>query len=502
MKNYIHKANNIILQQYVLVPLLALILALSYSDTLQSFYDLWFNNSNSLYSHGILIAGLCIWFTYKRLKESTQKLQLNFNIPAIFATLLLSLSWMVFDIANMLTGQQLVVYFLLQSLLIAVYGLKQYIKYYVSILLLLLTVPIWDHLNTTLRTISIYGVSQLLSLTDILFYVEGFYITLANGKFHVDTGCSGLNQFISGLSIAVIYTLINNIKSRFIILFILAGVVVSIISNTVRIFIIVVSGYLTDMQHYFITTDHVSLGWVVFSILILLYILSCNRLLDKYPCLLSEDNHKNQIDLIATAPAQSVSFTILLALFLISGPLLSQYIKSDTRMNSRYQLSLEDCYEEWCSTFNEFEFDISSRFIGNDDKLEKNYQFNEKIINLQAYVYTSQSQGKEAINDKNRMYDKNQWQFSRVIGKEKNVNSYKTILLNSPSGEKIFLRYWYFVNGKHESNQLKVKLQNIIAYFRGHPETIVFVLTADVGWDEDESIKLLDDFSEKLMKLH
>ena len=57
----------------------------------------------------------------------------------------------------------------------------------------------------------------------------------------------------------------------------LSAMLIAIVSNVIRVYIIVLSGELTNMQSYFIKEEHVSLGWVIFFIGISIYLWQAGR---------------------------------------------------------------------------------------------------------------------------------------------------------------------------------------------------------------------------------
>jgi exosortase/archaeosortase family protein len=44
------------------------------------------------------------------------------------------------------------------------------------------------------------------------------------------------------------------------------AVVVGMVANWIRVYVIIVAGYVTDMQHYLVQVDHLAFGWAVFSV--------------------------------------------------------------------------------------------------------------------------------------------------------------------------------------------------------------------------------------------
>jgi EpsI family protein len=56
----------------------------------------------------------------------------------------------------------------------------------------------------------------------------------------------------------------------------------ALLSNWLRVFIIIVVGHATDMQHFLVKIDHYYFGWVIFAVVLVGYIQVSSRWLDQY----------------------------------------------------------------------------------------------------------------------------------------------------------------------------------------------------------------------------
>ena len=113
---------------------------------------------------------------------------------------------------------------------------------------------------------TVLAVDTLNRVTLVPAKVNGDVVTIPSGQFHIAAGCSGLHFFIVGLAIAALAGEIHRDRPRTRLLLLVAGGLLAMLSNWLRVYLIILAGYLTDMQHYLVRVDHYKFGWVVFAV--------------------------------------------------------------------------------------------------------------------------------------------------------------------------------------------------------------------------------------------
>ena len=108
-----------------------------------------------------------------------------------------------------------------------------------------------------------------LQLTGIPVYREGSFFTIPSGNWSVVEACSGLRYLIASFTLGALYAYLTyrSLKRRLI--FIALSVIVPIIANGVRAYLIVMTGHLSDMS-LAVGIDHLIYGWVFFGLVMLL----------------------------------------------------------------------------------------------------------------------------------------------------------------------------------------------------------------------------------------
>ena len=108
-----------------------------------------------------------------------------------------------------------------------------------------------------------------LRLTGIPVYREGTFFTIPSGNWSVVEGCSGLRYLIASITVGALYAYLSyrTIGKRA--LFIVMSVVVPIIANGLRAYMIVMIAHLSDMK-LALGIDHLIYGWLFFGLVMLL----------------------------------------------------------------------------------------------------------------------------------------------------------------------------------------------------------------------------------------
>jgi exosortase len=127
--------------------------------------------------------------------------------------------------------------------------------------------PQWWAINGLLQSLTSAVVTRAVAWTGIPAFIEGNFVHVPAGLFEIASGCSGLNYLLSGLALGAFLALmyLRRWKHRFMVLAVAA--VLAIVSNWIRVYTLVFVGYLSDMQHYLITVEHHTFGWVLFLVL-------------------------------------------------------------------------------------------------------------------------------------------------------------------------------------------------------------------------------------------
>jgi exosortase len=150
----------------------------------------------------------------------------------------------------------------------AILGLARTLPFLPYVLLLSLSLPILADIVPALVDLASVVVGTLVGWFGITALIEGNSITLPYGRLIIADGCSGYRYFAMSIMLAMMTSILNDYRWRGWLITLLVAGTLGLIANWVRITILVVVAYETDMQSDMIA-DHDTMGWIVFAVFIL-----------------------------------------------------------------------------------------------------------------------------------------------------------------------------------------------------------------------------------------
>ena len=134
--------------------------------------------------------------------------------------------------------------------------------------ILIFALPLWGILNGPLVEISAAVVGKTARLSGMTLLMDGSNIFIPYGRLYIDDGCSGLRYFVIGLLMAYLISYLNHYRVKQVVVAFGVAIVLSLLTNWVRIFSLVVIGYQTEMKSS-LMEDHELFGWVLFALVML-----------------------------------------------------------------------------------------------------------------------------------------------------------------------------------------------------------------------------------------
>ena len=147
-------------------------------------------------------------------------------------------------------------------------GANRTLAFLPYVLLLSLSLPFWADLVPALVAIASTVVGGWVELFGMTALIEGNSITLPWGRLIIADGCSGIRYFAISILLAAIISILNDYRWKGWLGLVVAAMVIGLVANWVRIFILVVIGYESQMQSP-VLTDHEMLGWLIYGAFIL-----------------------------------------------------------------------------------------------------------------------------------------------------------------------------------------------------------------------------------------
>lgn len=254
---------------FTAAPIFAAILAVSllYFPSLATLWKKWVLWDQDL-AHAIPTIGVMLVLLWRNnyVTKETHPANLLYWLLLI-ATATCSLGWYFFESLSI----SLPAYFLLLATLCFFIAVSFSAPVLLAILpilgLLLFTIPIWSQLTGLLVNLSSFIVGKAVKLSNITVLIDGSSLFIPSGTIYIADGCSGIRYLIISVLMGYILILINQYRLRTAISTLVIAVLLGLAANWLRIYLLVLIGYHTEMQSS-LMSDHETFGWILFSCLL------------------------------------------------------------------------------------------------------------------------------------------------------------------------------------------------------------------------------------------
>ena len=253
----------------VALPLLVLVLAcilLLYRDTAIAMVTIWYRSGT--FTHAFMVPPIVLWLIGRR----RQELALLMPRPAFWVLIPIvgvALFWLLADLVAVNAATQLALVALLVLAVPAVLGLGVARAITFPLLFLFFAVPIGEFLLPQLMEWTAHFTIIALRLSGIPVYQEGLQFVIPSGSWSVVEACSGVRYLIASLTVGTLFAYLNYQSTMRRILFVIVSILVPVVANWMRAYMIVMLGHLSG-NTLAVGVDHLIYGWVFFGVVIMI----------------------------------------------------------------------------------------------------------------------------------------------------------------------------------------------------------------------------------------
>jgi len=444
--------------------------------TVHSLAGYWADSDNRTYTHGYLVAAICVWLVWRaRPKLNSAPLQPFW--PAVIATIACGGVWYASWVSGIQVGHQVLLPVILVLAVAGGLGRRAGAAVAFPVGYLYFAIPVWDAINHQLQALTTQGVTLLIRATGVPAYIEGNFVHIPSGTFEIAGGCSGLHFFFFALAIAVLYGEIDREPLRNRLLLAVIAAVMAIVMNWLRVYTISVNGHFTDMQGYLVRVDHYKFGWVLFAVLLVLYFWIVRRFvpLGAEPTLPASTG-------AASTKKALVAGLVSAVLALAVGPTLAA-VANVRANNARVPESIT--LPAGASGWQGPEWSNSPwqpKYPGADVQAKGEYRNRDQWVVAYVNAYANQSQEREVVGYHSDILGANGWQA--VAQTQRSAASgvgpfhYLEVTATAPQDERWVVGYLYEVGGRTFTSGLESKLYYGGAVLAGRPQSGVVAAAA------------------------
>ncbi len=470
------------------------ILLLAYYVTSASTVAIW--SRSETFAHGFLIFPISAYLIWSR-RHQIAAFAPEPDLRGLFVLALLGLGWLAADLARVLVVQQLALVAMIPALVFTLLGWRVTWAMAFPLAFLLLAVPMGEFLIPHMMNFTADFTVAALQLTGIPVYREGTFFTIPSGNWSVVEGCSGLRYLIASFTLGTLYGYLTyrSLKKR--LLFAAASIVVPIIANGLRAYMIVMIAHLSDMR-LALGVDHYIYGWVFFGVVMLLLFWIGSFWRE------DEAGAPPSRAMPAVVPAPGAGrgkvLAAAIAALAVAGlwPAYAYYAEARAPKDFQINLVAPVAANGWqpVSPFT----DWLPHYSGTDAHLAQTYRKGDKTVAVFLAYYRYQRQGAELVNSMNEMIPQKDPVWSNVGEKDRtaDLGGRATEVIQTKlrsSGQRLLIWNWNWLNGPVTANPYWAKFYEARErlFGRWDDAAAVIVYTPYEGRPEDAA-KVLQEF--------
>ena len=427
-----------------------------YYQTVWSMVFIWYNTET--YKHGFLILPFVvymIWIKRKNLEGITQET----NPTALIGLFILGFFWLVAELASIQIVTQYALVAMLPLIVAVMLGYRMMFAMAFPLAYLFFAVPFGEILIPPLINFTADFTIWALQLSGIPVYREGALFSLPTGNWSVVEACSGLRYLIASVTLGTLYAYLTYHSLSRRLIFILLAVLVPILANGIRAYLIVMTGHLSDMT-LAVGVDHLIYGWLFFGfVMFLLFWIGSfwREDIDKVqddiqPQIKNNADGKNQASTSALITAACAVIVIGMI-----WPAYAVYLESERGEQEQIEFNLILPPEHNWQASEQSVSNWEPVYVGNPAKFYQDY-VNEKHQKVSLYFtfYPNQREGDELISWGNFLVSEEDpvWRKIAESNVSAEINSrvltMSQVQLKSYATQMLVWR-WYMIGGSEET---------------------------------------------------
>jgi len=307
----------------------------------------------------------------------------------------------------------------------------------------------------------------MLRLTGIPVFREGTFFSIPSGDWSVVEGCSGVRYLIASVTLGVIYAYLTYHRFWKRLLFILVSVIVPVIANGLRAYMIVMIAHLSDMK-LALGVDHFIYGWVFFGIVITILFLLGAIWRDPVPALPAPSLANAPIHRTGSPLAASLLVLLATAIW----PLTALTLGRDLPPHAPgVELPAPPGAAGWQAVEGS-DWDWRPETLAPDAERYQFYRRDGHTVGLSLGLYLTQRQDAELVNSQNMLVRQKHPVWSNkgrdqaridLAGSTTTVDQAKLV----SARQRLLVWHWYRVGATYTSNPYLAKVLEALSRLTG-----------------------------------
>jgi exosortase A len=422
-----------------------------YQGTAMSLVALW--QSSETYAHGFIIYPVSLYLIWRE-RGYLRSIAPRPSALALAALALLGLGWMVAQSAGAQVVAQYMFVAMIPVLTASILGLHVVRAMAFPLVFTLLAVPFGEVFILPLMNFTANFTVLALQLTGIPVFREGTHFTIPSGSWSIVEACSGLRYLIASFTLGCLYAYLTYRSRLRQLIFIVLAIIVPIIANGLRAYLIVLIGHLSNMR-LAVGIDHLIYGWLFFGLVMLALFWVGNIWREDGQVVANGKPASIPGVATATAPLRATGFAAAALAIAWAPSAYLHHLEQQTFNPAPVSLTLPQAIGSW--TASSPATGLKPRFSGAATTLMQEYHNGNQVIGIYIAFFRNQHQGAEAVTSLNVLADEKSQEWSITGESRRNLHDDK----EPASVRQIHLRrgnlhmlawQWYWIDNAQTAN--------------------------------------------------
>lgn len=237
-----------------------------YFDTARTMVDIWWRSET--FNHAFLVPPISLWLIWEKrhaLLRVAPRPTLWLALPFVG----LAFAWLLGELAAVNAATHFAFVALLVLAVPLVIGWPAAWRIAFPLGFLFFAVPFGEFVMPRLMEWTAAFTVIGLRASGIPVFQEGLHFVIPSGRWSVVEACSGVRYLIASIVVGTLYAYLNYQSTRRRLIFVGVAIVVPLVANWVRAYLIVMIGHFSG-NTLAVGVDHLIYGWLFFGIVIML----------------------------------------------------------------------------------------------------------------------------------------------------------------------------------------------------------------------------------------
>ncbi len=235
-----------------------------YRDTWLAMVDIWARSGT--FAHGFVVPPIALWLLWRQ-RARLASLSPSPSRWAVLALVPAGSAWLMGELAAVNAVSQLACTSLLVLSVVALLGPRVGRVAAFPLAFLFFAVPVGEFAMPQLMDWTADFVVAGLRLSGVPVYREGLQFVIPSGYWSVVEACSGIRYLIASATVGTLYAYLTYRSLRRRLLFVAVSLVVPVVANWLRAYLIVMIGHLSG-NRLAVGVDHLIYGWLFFGLVV------------------------------------------------------------------------------------------------------------------------------------------------------------------------------------------------------------------------------------------